>query len=421
MYRSVINKLFLEAENACKIYSQKCSAWAATKVLIDSQLDGIKEAKTYKSERIIVSKQAAHIKVKGDTRSVINFCANNYLGLSSDPDIIEAGKKALDEYGAGLSSVRFICGTQDLHKQMEKKIAQFHGREDCIIYPSCFDANAGLFEAFLTSEDAVLSDELNHASIIDGIRLCKAQKYRYRHRDMYDLEKKLQESSSARIRLIATDGVFSMDGNIAPLPEICALAKKYNALVFVDECHATGVLGKTGRGTEEHFNLNGKVDIINSTLGKALGGAAGGYTTAKSELVDLLRQKSRPYLFSNALPPAVVACGIKALDILTENSRLVNTLQENTKKFRSAMKAAGMNIIGDDHPICPVMVAEENQATLMANKMLDRGIYVIGFTYPVVPKNKARVRVQISAAHSEQDIIKAVESFKEVAHELSTL
>ncbi|KAF8794485.1 2-amino-3-ketobutyrate coenzyme A ligase like protein [Argiope bruennichi] len=344
MYRSVISKLFLEAENACKIYTQKCSAWAATKVLIDSQLDGIKEAKTYKSERIIVSKQAAHIKVKGDTRSVINFCANNYLGLSSDPDIIEAGKKALDEYGAGLSSVRFICGTQ-----------------------------------------------------------------------------KLQESSSARIRLIATDGVFSMDGNIAPLPEICALAKKYNALVFVDECHATGVLGKTGRGTEEHFNLNGKVDIINSTLGKALGGAAGGYTTAKSELVDLLRQKSRPYLFSNALPPAVVACGIKALDILTENSRLVNTLQENTKKFRSAMKAAGMNIIGDDHPICPVMVAEENQATLMANKMLDRGIYVIGFTYPVVPKNKARVRVQISAAHSEQDIIKAVESFKEVAHELSTL
>ncbi|GBM91013.1 2-amino-3-ketobutyrate coenzyme A ligase, mitochondrial [Araneus ventricosus] len=356
---------------------------------------------------------------------------------------------------------------QDLHKQMEKKIAQFHGREDCIIYPSCFDANAGLFEAFLTSEDAVLSDELNHASIIDGIRLCKAQKYRYKHRDMNDLEKKLQESSSARIRLIATDGVFSMDGNIAPLPDICNLAKKYNALVFMDECHSTGVLGKTGRGTEEHFNLNGKVDIINSTLGKALGGAAGfikfvqGHANAITQKLDKARwiitvlschecrsvrnlTKSVKvdclsvriiYFEENpnstrmrtgrtegiSLERITSVCPLSALDILTENSRLVNTLQENTKKFRSAIKAAGMNIIGDDHPICPVMVAEENQAILMANKMLDRGIYVIGFTYPVVPKNKARVRVQISAAHSEQDIIKAVESFSEVARELSAL
>ncbi|GIX99260.1 2-amino-3-ketobutyrate coenzyme A ligase, mitochondrial [Caerostris darwini] len=421
MYRSVLNKVLTEAQSMGKFENKKCSAWAATKLIIDSQLEGIKEAKTYKKERIIVSKQAAHIRVKGGASSVINFCANNYLGLSSNPDIIEAGKAALDEYGAGLSSVRFICGTQDLHKQMEKKIAQFHGREDCIIYPSCFDANAGLFEVLLSPEDAVLSDELNHASIIDGIRLCKAQKYRYKHRDMNDLEKKLQESSSARLRLIATDGVFSMDGNIAPLPDICNLAKKYNAMVFMDECHSTGVLGKTGRGTEEHFNLNGKVDIINSTLGKALGGAAGGYTTAKSELVDLLRQKSRPYLFSNALPPPVVACGIKALDILSENSRLVKTLQENTKKFRSAMKSTGLNIIGDDHPICPVMVPIENQAVLMANKMLERGIYVIGFTYPVVPKNKARVRVQISAAHTEEDIVKAVESFQEVAAELRTI
>ncbi|GFT13403.1 2-amino-3-ketobutyrate coenzyme A ligase, mitochondrial [Nephila pilipes] len=421
MYRSAVNKLLLEANQVHKLIHQNCSAWAGVKVIIDSQLDGIKKANTYKSERIIVSKQDAHIRVKNEAKSVINFCANNYLGLSSNPDIIEAGKKALDEYGAGLSSVRFICGTQDLHKKLEKKIAQFHGQEDCIIYPSCFDANAGLFEVLLTPEDAVLSDELNHASIIDGIRLCKAQKYRYKHRDMNDLESKLQESSSARIRLIATDGVFSMDGNIAPLPDICFLAKKYNALVFVDECHSTGVLGQTGRGTEEHFNLNGKVDIINSTLGKALGGAAGGYTTTKAELVDLLRQKSRPYLFSNALPPAVVACGIKALDILSENSTLVRTLQENTKKFRSAIKNAGLNIIGDDHPICPVMLSKEHQAVAMANGMLERGIYVIGFTYPVVPKNKARVRVQLSASHTEQDIKNAVDSFCEVARELGEI
>ncbi|KAG8183050.1 hypothetical protein JTE90_018096 [Oedothorax gibbosus] len=414
---SGLNKAFLDAFQPSAANSWKCSAWAATKSIIDDQLDIIKEAKTYKSERIIVTKQAARIKVQGGTESVINFCANNYLGLSSEPSIIEAGKKALDEYGAGLSSVRFICGTQDLHKNLEKKIAQFHGREDSIIYPSCFDANAGLFEVLLTSEDAVLSDELNHASIIDGIRLCKAQKFRYKHRDMNDLEKKLQESSSARMRLIATDGVFSMDGNIAPLPDIINLAKKYNAMVFVDECHATGVIGKTGRGTEEHFNLNGKVDIINSTLGKALGGAAGGYTTGRAELVDLLRQKSRPYLFSNALPPAVVACGLRALEILSENPQIVTRLQENTRLFRSAMKKTNLNVIGDDHAICPVMVAQESFASTLANKMLEKGIYVIGFTYPVVPKNKARVRVQISAAHSEEDILKAVEAFSSISAE----
>ncbi|KFM77327.1 2-amino-3-ketobutyrate coenzyme A ligase, mitochondrial, partial [Stegodyphus mimosarum] len=388
MLRIGLYKLQIDLYQTCKVPAVQSSAWAATKLILDEQLEGIKNAKTYKSERIITSKQAAHINVQGVPKPVINFCANNYLGLSSHPGIIEAGKSALDAYGAGLSSVRFICGTQDLHKMLEQKIAKFHGREDCIIYPSCFDANAGLFEVLLTSEDAVLSDELNHASIIDGIRLCKAQKYRYRHRDMSDLEKKLQESSSARMRLIATDGVFSMDGNIAPLPEICNLAKKYNAMVFVDECHATGVIGKTGRGTEEHFNLSGKIDIINSTLGKALGGASGGYTTGKSELIDLLRQKSRPYLFSNALPPAVVACASKALDILFESSSLLEKLHKNTKMFRSAIKACGLDVIGDDHPICPVMLAEEKLAMNMAAKMIDQGIYVIGFTYPVVPKSK---------------------------------
>ncbi|XP_054706708.1 2-amino-3-ketobutyrate coenzyme A ligase, mitochondrial-like [Uloborus diversus] len=416
----VFNRLF-KVQEGFPAQSSLRNSWSAAKVLIDEQIESIKEAKTYKEERIIISKQASHINVEGLKKSVINFCANNYLGLSSHPAIIQAGKDALDEYGAGLSSVRFICGTQDLHKKLENKIAKFHGREDCIIYPSCFDANAGLFEVLLTAEDAVLSDELNHASIIDGIRLCKAQKYRYKHRDMADLEKKLQESSSARLRLIATDGVFSMDGNLAPLPEICNLAKKYNAMLFVDECHATGVFGKTGRGIEEHFNLNGKVDIINSTLGKALGGAAGGYTTGKSELINLLRQKSRPYLFSNALPPPVVACGIKALDILFESSSLVEKLHRNTNMFRSAMSAAGMNVIGDDHPICPVMLCEEKLAMSMANKMLDHGIYVIGFTYPVVPKNRARVRVQISAAHSEEDIQMAVQGFHSVAKELGVI
>lgn len=420
MLRSGIYRL-LQTTCHSNLQNANSSAWAATKVIIDAQLESIKDAKTYKNERVITSKQASHITVEGTAKPVINFCANNYLGLSSHPGVVEAGKKALDEYGAGLSSVRFICGTQILHKQLERKIAKFHGREDSILYPSCFDANAGIFEVLLTTEDAVLSDELNHASIIDGIRLCKAQKYRYKHRDMTDLENKLQESSSARMRLIVTDGVFSMDGNIAPLPDICNLAKKYNAMVFVDECHATGVFGKTGRGTEEHFNLNGKVDIINSTLGKALGGAAGGYTVGKSELINLLRQKSRPYLFSNALPPPVVACASKALDLLFESSSLVERLHQNTLQFRSAIKAAGLNVIGDSHPICPVMLSEEKLAIQMANKMLDHGVYVIGFTYPVVPKGKARVRVQISAAHSEEDIQKAVEAFHTVASEIGVL
>uniref|UniRef100_A0A2L2YBS7 2-amino-3-ketobutyrate coenzyme A ligase, mitochondrial n=1 Tax=Parasteatoda tepidariorum TaxID=114398 RepID=A0A2L2YBS7_PARTP len=417
MFRPAVCRTLSNVGYTFKVEYVCSSAWANARDIINVQLDAIREAKTYKNERIIVSKQDARIRVADTPQTVINFCANNYLGLSSNSQIIEAGKQALEQYGAGLSSVRFICGTQSLHKELEKKIAQFHGREDCIIYPSCFDANAGLFEALLTPEDAVLSDELNHASIIDGIRLCKAQKHRYKHRDMADLEQKLQESSSARMRLIATDGVFSMDGNIAPLPDICNLAKKYNAMIFMDECHSTGVLGKSGRGTEEHFDLNGSVDIINSTLGKALGGAAGGYTTGKSELVSLLRQKSRPYLFSNALPPAVVACGIKALEIIIENPSLVERLHKNTKIFRSSMKSKGLETIGDDHPICPVMVPED-KAVAIANKMLDKGIYVIGFTYPVVPKNRARVRVQISSSHTEQDILKAAEAFQSVITEL---
>lgn len=397
------------------------SSWAATKMILENQLEEIKNAKTYKEERIITSKQGAHIMVEEKSTPVVNFCANNYLGLSSHPEIVAAGKDALDKYGAGLSSVRFICGTQDLHKNLEKKIAKFHGREDAILYASCFDANAGIFEVLLSPEDAIFSDELNHASIIDGIRLCKAQKYRYKHRDMKDLEEKLKQSSGARMRLIATDGVFSMDGNVAPLPEICDLAEKYNAMVFVDECHATGLFGKTGRGTEEHFNIMGKVDIINSTLGKALGGAAGGYTTAKRELVDLLRQKSRPYLFSNSLPPPVVACASKALDMLLKNSVLVEKLKKNTDMFRSATKAANLNVIGDNHPICPIMVSEEKHAVSMANGLLDHGIYAIGFTYPVVPKNRARVRVQISAAHSEEDIMKAVKAFSDVASKIGVV
>lgn len=366
--------------------------------------------------------QGASINVEGRMQKVLNFCANNYLGLSSHPAVIEAGKRALDEYGAGLSSVRFICGTQDIHKDLERKIAKFHGREDAILYASCFDANAGIFEVLLTPDDAVLSDELNHASIIDGIRLCKAQKYRYKHRDMADLESKLKEShQKARQRLIVTDGVFSMDGNVAPLRDICDLAEKYDALVFVDECHATGFFGKTGRGTEEYFGITGRVDIINSTLGKALGGAAGGYTTCKRDLVDLLRQRSRPYLFSNSLPPPVVQCASKVFDILLESSELTEKVARNTERFRSKMKAAGFTISGDQHPISPVMLGDARLAATFADEMLDRGIYVVGFSYPVVPKGKARIRVQISAAHSAQDIDTTVDAFVSVGKKLKVV
>ncbi|KFQ42585.1 hypothetical protein N333_08003, partial [Nestor notabilis] len=359
---------------------------------------------------------------------ILNFCANNYLGLSSHPEVIHAAVEALEKFGAGLSSVRFICGTQSIHKDLEEKIARFHQREDAILYASCFDANAGIFEALLTPEDAVLSDELNHASIIDGIRLCKANKYRYKHMDMQDLEAKLQDAQVWRVtiftcgdttlppclRLVATDGAFSMDGDIAPLREICQLAQKYDALVFIDECHATGFLGPNGRGTDELLGVMDKVTIINSTLGKALGGAAGGYTTGPKPLIDLLRQRSRPYLFSNSLPPAVVGCASKALDLLMESNAIAQSMAAKTQRFRSKMTAAGFTISGKDHPICPVMLGDARLAAVMAEDMLNRGIYVIGFSYPVVPKGKARIRVQISAVHSDEDIDHCVEVFTEV-------
>jgi len=395
---------------------------ASMKEIVSAELQNIRDAGTWKSERVITTKQAAKIKVFGRDDEILNFCANNYLGLSSHPEVIEASKKALDDYGAGLSSVRFICGTQDIHKELEEKISRFHGTEDTILYISCFDANAGIFETLLTKDDAVLSDELNHASIIDGIRLCKAQKSRYIHRNMQDLEQKLQDSQEARMRLIVTDGVFSMDGNVAPLKEICDLADKYNSMVFIDECHATGFMGQNGRGTPEYLNVESRIDIINSTLGKALGGAAGGYTTGPSELIQLLRNRSRPYLFSNTLPPPVVASASKVFDMLFESNELVDKLAINTKIFRTRMKAAGFTIGGDDeHPIAPVMLGEARLATQFADEMLDQGIYVIGFSFPVVPKGKARIRVQLSAAHSEEDVHRAVDAFISIGQKLDVI
>ncbi|XP_043491983.1 2-amino-3-ketobutyrate coenzyme A ligase, mitochondrial [Polistes fuscatus] len=387
---------------------------------IKPELEEIKAAGTWKSERIITSPQRTRI-VLANGQKVLNFCANNYLGLADNKEIITAAKVALDKYGAGLSSVRFICGTQDLHIELEKKIAAFHCREAAILYASCFDANAGLFEALLTPDDAVFSDELNHASIIDGIRLCKAKKYRYKHRDMADLEKQLKESSTSRLRIIATDGVFSMDGTIAPLPDIIELAKKYNAFTFVDDCHATGFFGKTGRGTEEYFNHLGSIDIINSTLGKALGGAAGGYTVSKQELIDLLRQRSRPYLFSNSLPPPVIATANKVMDLITSDTTFLKNVVSNTEHFRKSMTAAGFTINGNSHPICPVMLGNAKLASTFADEMIGKGIYVIGFSYPVVPKDKARIRVQISAAHTKEDIDKAINAFIHIGKKLSVI
>ncbi|KAF1396391.1 2-amino-3-ketobutyrate coenzyme A ligase, mitochondrial, partial [Spheniscus magellanicus] len=414
---------------------------------LESELEDIRGAGTWKSERVIASRQGPHLRLAGggagaygtagralglfprcDARAslslpagILNFCANNYLGLSSHPEVIRAAVEALEKFGAGLSSVRFICGTQSIHKDLEEKIARFHQREDAILYASCFDANAGIFEALLTPEDAVLSDELNHASIIDGIRLCKANKYRYKHMDMQDLEAKLQDAQKHRLRLVATDGAFSMDGDIAPLREICQLAQKYDALVFIDECHATGFLGPNGRGTDELLGVMDKVTIINSTLGKALGGAAGGYTTGPKPLIDLLRQRSRPYLFSNSLPPAVVGCASKALDLLLESNAIAQSMAAKTQRFRSKMTAAGFTISGKDHPICPVMLGDARLAAVMAEDMLNRGIYVIGFSYPVVPKGKARIRVQISAVHSDEDIDRCVEAFTEVGRKHGAL
>ncbi|XP_076115117.1 2-amino-3-ketobutyrate coenzyme A ligase, mitochondrial-like isoform X1 [Mytilus galloprovincialis] len=407
---------------AFKYFTRKRSTQAAAAVQQDLQheLEGIKDAGTWKGERVITSKQGPTIHVAGSQADILNFCANNYLGLSSHPEVIEAGKKALDTHGAGLSSVRFICGTQDLHKELEDKISKFHKKEDTILYASCFDANAGLFEVLLGPEDAVISDELNHASIIDGIRLCKAKRFRYKHTDMKDLEQNLKDASSCHKKLIATDGVFSMDGSVAPLPDITRLGNEYGALVFIDECHGTGFFGPTGRGTDEHFGL--EVDIINSTLGKAMGGAAGGYTSGPKELVQLLRQRSRPYLFSNTLPPPVVACASKAFDLIIQNPDLPKKLLTNTVRFRSKMTDAGFTISGDPgHPICPVMLGDAKLASTFADDMLEKGIYVIGFSYPVVPKGKSRIRVQISAAHSEQEIDRAVDAFVEIGRKLKVI
>lgn len=386
-------------------------------------LEEITAAGTLKVERQITTPQAATVGVLDRPGTVLNFCANNYLGLSNHPQVVAAAKKALDTHGFGLSSVRFICGTQDLHKQLEGRISAFHGTQDTILYPSCFDANTGLFEALLGPEDAVISDELNHASIIDGIRLCKAKRLRYKHMDMADLEAQLQaaDNAGAQVKLIATDGVFSMDGDVAPLADIVRLARQYRAQVFVDECHATGFVGPTGRGTDEYWGVRGQVDIINSTLGKALGGATGGYTTGRAEVVALLRQKARPYLFSNTLAPAVAAASITVFDLLSASHELRDKLQENTDYFRQHMAAAGFNIRPGNHPIVPIMLGDAALANRMAAAMLERGVYVVGFSYPVVPKGKARIRVQLSAAHDSQQLDTAIAAFTAVGKELGVI
>lgn len=394
----------------------------ATIESIASELADLKSAGLFKSERIITTPQSAVISTT-QTKDVINFCANNYLGLSSHPDVIQAGKDAIESHGFGMSSVRFICGTQDIHKQLESKIAAFVGQEDAILYAAAFDANGGLFEPLLNEEDAIISDMLNHASIIDGIRLCKAKRYRYENNDMADLETKLQEAQAAGCRriLIATDGVFSMDGIIAQIDKVCDLADQYGAMVMVDDCHATGFVGKTGRGSAEHSGAFGRVDIITGTFGKALGGASGGFTAAKKEIIELLRQKSRPYLFSNTLAPSIVGASIKVLELLSESTALRDKLEVNTKLFRSEMTRAGFDIIPGVHPITPVMLYDAPLAQEFATELLKEGIYVIGFFFPVVPKGKARIRVQISAGHEPEHIMKAVAAFVKVGQKLGVL
>jgi glycine C-acetyltransferase len=384
------------------------------------ELKNITEAGLFKKERIITSPQAADIKVSTG-QDVINFCANNYLGLSSHPLVIEAAHKALDTHGFGMSSVRFICGTQDIHKELEQKISTFLGTEDTILYAAAFDANGGVFEPLFGEEDAIISDELNHASIIDGVRLCKAKRYRYKNSDMADLEAQLIESQSQRNRIIVTDGVFSMDGYIAKLDEIVKLAEKYDALIMVDECHASGFIGKTGRGTHEHNNVLGKIDIITGTLGKALGGAMGGFTSGRKEIIDMLRQRSRPYLFSNSLAPSIVGASIAVMDLLSKTTDLRDKVMENALYFRKAMSEAGFDIPEGIHPIAPVMLYDAKLAQDFASKLLDEGIYVIGFFYPVVPKDKARIRVQISAAHEKHHLDKAIASFIKVGKELGVI
>ena len=394
--------------------------YGAYKEHLKKQLEQIKSSGLYKNERIIVTPQGGDIKVS-DGSEVVNFCANNYLGLSSHPEMIQASKDVLDSHGFGMSSVRFICGTQDIHKTLEAKLSSFLGMEDTILYAAAFDANGGVFEPLLTAEDAIISDELNHASIIDGVRLCKAQRYRYKNSDMQDLEAKLKEAQSARYRMIVTDGVFSMDGYIAKLDQICDLAEKYDAMVMVDDCHATGFVGKTGRGTHEHCNVMGRVDIITGTLGKALGGAMGGFTSAKKEIIDILRQRSRPYLFSNSLAPSIVGAANKVIDLLSSSTELRDKLEANAKQFRSGMEAAGFDLRPGEHAIVPVMLYDAELSQRFANRLLEEGIYVIGFFYPVVPKGLARIRVQLSAAHSSVHIEKAISAFTKVGRELGVI
>eukprot|EP00823_Brevimastigomonas_motovehiculus_P009076 TRINITY_DN8756_c0_g1_i1.p1 TRINITY_DN8756_c0_g1~~TRINITY_DN8756_c0_g1_i1.p1 ORF type:complete len:417 (+),score=96.77 TRINITY_DN8756_c0_g1_i1:33-1283(+) len=386
---------------------------------LQKELKSIESAGTFKRERIITSQQCDSITVAGRDTPVVNFCANNYLGLANNKQLMEAAKKMIDYRGLGLSSVRFICGTQDIHRTLEKRIADFHGTDDTILFGSAFDANGGVFEALFSEQDAVISDELNHASIIDGIRLCKAQRYRYKHMKMEDLEAYLKKTQNLRFRLIVTDGVFSMDGHIAPLQQICDLADKYDAMVFVDDSHSTGFFGKTGRGTDEYCGVQGRVDIINSTLGKALGGTSGGYCTSSKPIIDILRQRARPYLFSNTLAPSNVGACIAAFDLIANNTSLRDKLEANTWRFRKGMEANGFDLGGSkDHPIVPIMLGDARLAGQFADEMLKKGIYVIGFSYPVVPKGLARIRVQISAAHSFEEIDHAVESFAAVRKQL---
>ncbi|PYL06271.1 MAG: glycine C-acetyltransferase [Verrucomicrobia bacterium] len=384
---------------------------------VSQTLEEIKSQGLFKTERVITSPQDAHIAITGGKR-VLNMCANNYLGLADHPALIAAAKEALDTHGFGMASVRFICGTQDIHKELEAALTKFLGTEDTILYPSCFDANGGLFETLLTDKDAVISDELNHASIIDGIRLCKAQRFRYKHNDMADLEAQLRAAKDARFRLIATDGCFSMDGTIANLEGICDLAEKYNALTMIDDAHATGFLGKTGRGTHEYRGVMGRIDIITGTLGKALGGASGGFTSGRKEIVDLLRQRSRPYLFSNTIAPPVVAASLKVLELLSASTELRDKLEENTKYFRAALTERGLTIKPGVHPIVPIMIGDAAKSQKFAARMLEKGVYVIGFFYPVVPHGTARIRTQVSAAHSREDLEFAVNAFAEVNEEL---
>jgi glycine C-acetyltransferase len=389
----------------------------AFKKHLEEQLDGIRAAGTYKNERVIDTPQGTTIRV-GDGKPVLNLCANNYLGLAQHPAVAAAVKEAIEHWGYGMASVRFICGTQGVHKQLENKLTEFLGTEDTILYSSCFDANGGLFETLLGQEDAIISDELNHASIIDGIRLCKAQRFRYANSKMADLEAKLKEASGARFQLIATDGVFSMDGYIANLPAICDLAEKYGALVMVDDSHAVGFMGKRGRGTPDYHNVIGRVDILTGTLGKALGGASGGYTSGRKEIIEMLRQRSRPYLFSNTLAPSIAGATLKVLELLTTSTELRDQLEENTRFFREGMAKLGFTILPGTHPIVPVMLGDAALAAKFADAMLAKGVYVIGFSYPVVPQGKARIRTQISAAHTREDLSFAIEQFGETKKEL---